>query len=288
MLLLALSGCRTFAPSNLKTSKTMKLSTGRTNVQAMLLLLLFLIINMQTARADVLHGRVLDAETGEALEGAKVDVTEVIPDLASFHKVLHTDSLGRYHFSCSGQMRITIRADFFGYKQGTLRIVGSDSGDTIHIEDIRLQPSEELMREVQVRGQQRRFYMRGDTVVFNPDAFQLQSGDRLLDFVLKLPGVSIKDGRLLWNGEPLRIMMNGKEALSEDLLLQRLPVEAVAEAKAYERKSELEERTGVADGNQQQVLDVTIKPGFMDKWYGSAEVTGGGSALYGAELDGMR
>ena len=288
MLLLALSGCRTFAPSNLKTSKTMNRTTGRTNVQAKVLFLLFLIINMQTARADVLHGRVLDAETGEALEGAKVDVTEVIPDLASFHKVLHTDSLGRYHFSCNGQMCITIRADFFGYKQGTLRLVGSDSGDTIHIEDIRLQPSEELMREVLVRGQQRRFYMRGDTVVFNPDAFQLQSGDRLLDFVLKLPGVSIKDGRLLWNGEPLRIMMNGKEALSEDLLLQRLPVEAVAEAKAYERKSELEERTGVADGNQQQVLDVTIKPGFMDKWYGSAEATAYSRKNYGAEIDGMR
>lgn len=288
MLLLALSGCRTFAPSNLKTSKTMKLSTGRTNVQAMLLLLLFLIINMQTVWADVLHGRVLDAETGEALEGAKVDVTEVIPDLATFHTVLHTDSLGRYHFSCSGQTRITIRADFFGYKQGTLRLVGSDSGDTIHIEDIRLQPSEELMREVLVRGQRRRFYMRGDTVVFNPDAFHLQSGDRLLDFVLKLPDVSIKDGHLLWNGEPLRIMMNGKEALSEDLLLQRLPVEAVAEAKAYERKSELEERTGVADGNQQQVLDVIIKPGFMDKWYGSAEATAYSRKNYGAEIDGMR
>ena len=37
----------------------------RTNVQAMLQLLLFLIIHMQAARADVLHGCVLDAENTE-------------------------------------------------------------------------------------------------------------------------------------------------------------------------------------------------------------------------------
>ncbi len=250
--------------------------------------LLCLILGTQTAQADILQGRVLDAETREPLDGAKVSIEEVVPDLCTFSRVLQTDSLGRFHYRCSGMTRITLRADFFGYKQGTLRLAGSDGGDTIRIEDILLKPSEELLKEVLVKGTRRRFYMRGDTVVFNPDAFQLEDGDRLLDFVRKLPGVSIKDGRLLWNGEPLRIMMNGKEALSEDLLLHRLPVEAVAEAKAYERRSELEERTGVDDGKREQVLDVTIKPGFMDRWYGSAEATAYTRKNYGAEVDAMR
>lgn len=250
--------------------------------------LLCLILGTQTVKADILKGRVLDAETREPLDGAIVSIEEVVPDLCSFSRVLQTDSLGRFHYRCSEMTRITIHADFFGYKQGVLRLVGSDGGDTIRISDILLQPSEVLLKEVLVKGAQRRFYMRGDTVVFNPDAFQLEDGDRLLDFVRKLPGVSIKDGRLLWNGEPLRIMMNGKEALSEDLLLHRLPVEAVAEAKAYERRSELEERTGVDDGKREQVLDVTIKPGFMDRWYGSAEATAYTRKNYGAEMDAMR
>ena len=94
-------------------------------------------------------------------------------------------------------------------------------------------------------------------MVFNPSAFQMEDGDRLLDLIQKLPGVSIKEGLLLWNGEPVRIMMNGKEALSDDLLLNRLPIEAVADVKAYEHKSEQEKHTGIADGNRQQVFDVT-------------------------------
>ena len=253
-----------------------------------ILSLLCLFLGTQTAQADILQGRVLDAETREPLDGAKVSIEEVIPDVCTFSQVLQTDSLGRFQYRCTGMTRITIRADFFGYKQGSVRLMGSDGGDTIRISDILLKPSEVLLNEVKVTARQRRFYMRGDTVVFNPEAFQLEDGDRLLDLVQQLPGVSIKDGRLLWNGEPLKIMMNGSEALSEELLLKRLPVEAVADVKAYERKSEQEERTGVADGNQEQVLDVKIKPGFMDNWYGSVEATAYTSKNYGAQLDGMR
>lgn len=77
---------------------------------------------------------------------------------------------------------------------------GTDVGDTIHIDDILLQPSEVLLKEVLVKGAQRRFYMRGDTVVFNPGAFQMEDGDRLVDLIQKLPGVTIEEGRLLWNG----------------------------------------------------------------------------------------
>lgn len=250
--------------------------------------LLCLFLGMQTAQADILQGRVLDAETREPLDGAKVSIEEVIPDVCTFRQVLQTDSLGRFQYRCTSMTRITIRADFFGYKQGSVRLMGSDGGDTIRISDILLKPSEVLLNEVKVTARQRRFYMRGDTVVFNPEAFQLEDGDRLLDLVQQLPGVSIKDGRLLWNGEPLKIMMNGSEALSEELLLKRLPLEAVADVKAYERKSEQEERTGVADGNQEQVLDVRIKPGFMDNWYGSVEATTYIGKNYGAQLDGMR
>ena len=253
-----------------------------------IILALVLSTSAHAIMPDVFQGRVLDAETQEPLEGVHVEITEIIPGWAQSDEVQYTDSLGRYRFRCGGMTNITIRARFLGYKTGVVRMKGSETGDTIHIDDILLQPSEVLLKEVLVKGAQRRFYMRGDTVVFNPGAFQMEDGARLLDLIQKLPGVSVEEDQLLWNGKPLQIRMNGKEALSEDLLLKRLPVEAVADVKAYERKSELEERTGVADGKQQQVLDVTIKPGFMDKWYGSVEATGYTSKNYGAEIDGMR
>ena len=100
--------------------------------------LLCLFLGTQTAQADILQGRVLDAETREPLDGAKVSIEEVIPDVCTFNQVFQTDSLGRFQYRCSGMTRITIRADFFGYKQGFVRLVGSDGGDTIRIDDILL------------------------------------------------------------------------------------------------------------------------------------------------------
>ena len=257
-------------------------------VRKMSILLVAIIFGTAAASAGIIQGRVLDAETHEPLYGAQVKVIEDDLEHATMARTLETDSLGCFIYKCMEISRITFRVNFFGYKPKVVNVMGAGDGDTIRIDDILLKPSDVLLKEVLVQSRQRRFYMRGDTVVFNPDAFQMKDGDRLLDLIRKLPGVSIEEGRLLWNGEPLKILMNGRDALSEDLLLNRLPVEAVADVKAYERKSEQEERTGVADGNQQQVLDVTIKPGFMDNWYGSVALSGYTSENYGAEFDGMR
>ena len=134
---------------------------------------------------DVFIGRVLDAETHEPLEGVHVEITEVIPGWAQSDETQFTDSLGCYRFRCGGMTNITIRAKFLGYKTGVVRLNGSETGDTIHIDDILLQHNEVLLKEMLVKGTQRRFYMRGDTVVFNPGAFQMEDGDRLMDLKKK-------------------------------------------------------------------------------------------------------
>ena len=252
-----------------------------------LLLLLALFATAASLRADILKGRVVDAQTGEPLDGARVEARMASGDGTSVW-MLTTDTLGRFQFESHAMRRITLRAEFFGYKPTTMQLMSGAGLDTVLIDDIRLQPSEVLMRELAVKGRARRFYMRGDTVVFNPQAFPVEEGQRLQDLVLQLPGVSVQDGRLLWNGKPVRLMMNGHEALSEGMLMSQLPVEAVENIKAYERRSELEEHTGVDDGRREQVLDVTVKPRFMDRWSGELRATAYSRKNYATEANGMK
>ena len=244
----------------------------------------------QNLRADTIKGCVVDAETGGPLEGAEVVFTETSIEGGSMSRYrLRTDSLGRFLFTCTMEMsKLTITANYFGYHSQTVHRMGNNDRDTITIDDFRLKMDEHLLGEVTVEGRARRFYMRGDTVVFNPEAFKTQDGARLIELIELLPGVSINDGKLLWNGEPLKLMMNGQLAFSEAMLTNVLPVEAVKDIKAYDRKSDFEERTGVADGKEEHVLDVTIKPGFMDKIYGDAELKGLTSKNYAAHLRAMR
>ena len=255
-----------------------------------LIIILALILGAVTAQADVIKGRVLDADTGEPLEGAEVVFIEKDTRWGDvLQTTIRTDSVGRFQRACEMEMsKLTITASYFGYHSQTVQRMGNNDRDTVTIDDFRLKMDEHLLSEVTVEGRAPRFYMRGDTVVFNPRAFKTQDGARLLELIEQLPGVSINNGKLLWNGEPLKLMMNGQQAFSEALLTNLLPVEAVKDIKAYDKKSDFEQQTGVADGKEEHVLDVTIKPGFMDKIYGDAELKGLTSKNYAAHLRAMR
>lgn len=130
--------------------------------------------------------------------------------------------------------------------------------------------------------------MRGDTVVFHPEAFRMEDGDRLMSLVERLPGVSVRDGKLLWNGTPLRLMMNGLDVLDEDMMLNVVPVHAVDHVLAYGRASGPEDGNGVTGSNSERVLDVRVKPGFMDRFHGEAQARAYAGREYAVSLDVAR
>ena len=107
-----------------------------------------------TVRADILKGRVVDAQTGEPLDGARVEARMASGDGTSVW-MLTTDTLGRFQFESYAMRRITLRAEFFGYKPTTVQLMSSAGLDTVLIDDIRLEPSEVLMRELAVEGRAR-------------------------------------------------------------------------------------------------------------------------------------
>ena len=174
--------------------------------------LLCLFLGVQMAQADVIQGRVVDADTGEPLPGAEVVFSETsLSENVMSRTTLRTDSVGRFLYACDMELsKMTIEAKYFGYHSQKVQRMGNNDRDTVVIDDIRLKMDEHLLSEVTVEGSMRRFYMRGDTVVFNPDAFKTQDGARLIELIEQLPGVSVKEGKLLWNGEPLKLMMNGQ------------------------------------------------------------------------------
>ncbi len=241
------------------------------------------------AFADHVKFRVIDAETKEALSGAVIDA-EFSGDLYGDIQ-FSTDSLG-YFISpdwfgyLEGTTKMDMKINYFGYHQVRKVTTFYEGNDTIDLGDIALKPSEELMREVEVKGRMRRFTMSGDTVVFHPEAFHLEEGARLEELIEKLPGVSVTDMGLMWNGKPLMLKLNGHDAIADGDMLGRLPAEIVQCIKTYEKKSEMAARTGIEDEQGQQVLDIIVKPGFMDKFYGdvSAKATTGKRYLGEADM----
>ena len=103
-----------------------------------------LMLTSQSLIADTLKGRVVDADTGEPLEGAEVVFTEFSLDESSVRQsTIRTDSVGRFLFTCRMELsKLTIKASYFGYHSQTVTRMGNNDRDTITIDDFRLKMDE--------------------------------------------------------------------------------------------------------------------------------------------------
>ena len=231
------------------------------------ILLIAMFAGTFAAYADVVKGRVVDAETREPLPEAQLSFKTL--DYGWIWAYQKTDSLGCFSINAEG--RNTVTAEMLGYYSKTKTFLAfSDSRkDTLDLGDIELTMSPQMLKMVEVKGHARRFTVKGDTIVFHPEAFHLQEGARLDELIRQLPGVQVdENGKLSWNGKPIRITMGGQSFLGGEDIVGQLPAEAVQDIKAYNKQSTFSERTSKDDGTEDMVLDLTIKPGFLDRWYG--------------------
>ena len=233
--------------------------------------IILLAFSVLFAHADIISGRVIDADTKETLPGATVQYMKQISETSYSGNTVIADSLGRFSFYTDGRVELTVSMLGYYNKKKNVMALSDSRKDTLDIGAIELKMSSQMLQMVEVTGHARRFTMHGDTIVFNPSAFRLQEGARLDELIKQLPGVEVDaEGKLWWNGKPIRLTMGGESLFGGNDLVSQLPAEAVQNIKAYNKASELKQHTGKDDGEEDMVLDLTIKPGFLDRWYGDA------------------
>lgn len=123
-----------------------------------------------------------------------------------------------------------------------------------------------------------------DTLVYNSSAYRVPEGSALEELVKKLPGAEIDDdGKITINGKEIKkIMVDGKEFFADDpnVALKNLPVNIVDKLRTYEKKSDLARVTGVDDGEEETVLDLTVKKGMNQGWFGNVDASIGTENRY--------
>lgn len=106
----------------------------------------------------------------------------------------------------------------------------------------------------------------------------------LEELVKKLPGAEVdEDGNIKINGKEVKkIMVDGKEFFGGDVKtgLKNLPVDMVDKLKTYDKKSDLARITGIDDGEEETVLDLTVKKGMNQGWFGNVDLAGGTEDRY--------
>lgn len=145
-----------------------------------------------------------------------------------------------------------------------------------------------MLQEATVVAQAAEVALSEDTVVYNSSAYRLPEGAALEALIRKLPGAEIdENGKITINGKEVKkIMVEGKEFFANDpnVAMKNLPVNMIDKVKAYDRQSDMARITGIADGEEETVLDLKVKPGMNKGWFGSADAAGGTHERYNGKL----
>lgn len=157
---------------------------------------------------------------------------------------------------------------------------------------LKRKPKEHILGSATVTATKVKLYTKGDTLVFNADAFQLAEGSMLDGLIRQLPGAELKDdGRILVNGKQIEsLLLNGDDFFkgNNKIMLDNLPSYMVHQVKVYEKEGELSKFTKRNMGDKSLVMDVRLKKQYSIGWIGNAEAGYGSRERYLGRLFALR
>ena len=129
--------------------------------------------------------------------------------------------------------------------------------------------------------------VKGDTLVYNADSFKSGTERKLEDVLEKLPGVEInEEGQIEVEGKVVnKLMVNGKDFFDGDtkLATKNIPSKAVDKIQVLRNYSEVGQLRGVTNNQDNVALNIKLKEGKENFWFGNITAGGGTSpdnALY--------
>lgn len=156
-----------------------------------------------------------------------------------------------------------------------------------------LKQQRNMLHEVTVTASKVMFYYRGDTLVYNADAFQLAEGSMLDALIKQLPGAELKkNGQIFHNGRFVQsLLLNGKEFFRGDnrVMLDNLPSYTVKEIKVYDKLNDKAEWLGSnEEKDKYYVMDVQLKKEYSIGLLANIEAGAGTDDRFLARLFALR
>lgn len=130
--------------------------------------------------------------------------------------------------------------------------------------------------------------IKGDTIVYNADSFQNGSERKLEDVLEKLPGVEInEEGQVEVEGKVVnKLMVNGKDFFDGDtkLATKNIPSKAVDKIQVLRNYSEVGQLSSVTNNQDNIALNIKLKEGKENFWFGNVTVGAGAAPDQGLYL----
>ena len=270
-------------------------------VLGFLLVVLALLTSLPAhAQGGYVRGTVVDVLTGQGVDAASVELLRPDSSVVDRAEAFSRGSLltyqdhqpARFTLSVPQPGAYLLRVSMTGYTTLWKRIEVSFRGRNRYFEagELALKRLARQLGEATVKATKIKMVYRGDTLIYNADAFDLPDGSMLDDLIERLPGARLENGRIYVNGRYVEnILLEGKDFFNgnAELALQNLPAYVVGKVKVYEKEGERSKTMGRDMGDRSYVMDVQLKPDYQGSWTGNADLAYGTGKRYSAPLFGM-
>jgi hypothetical protein len=217
-----------------------------------------------------ISGTITDT-AGEPLPDATVRLLQQRD--SAFVKGVIADSKGNFSFTGVDKGHYIVEANYIGYNK--LHKSVNVTNSNMRLGTLQVGESSVMLKEATVTGVKTPIRVMQDTIEFNADTYKTPPNAVVEDLLKRLPGVEVdSSGKITANGKEVsKILVDGKEFFSDDpkVASKNLPVNMVDKLQVVDRKSDLARLTGVDDGEDETVINLTVKKGMKNGWFGTIE-----------------
>ena len=255
-------------------------------------------------RNYTIHGRIVDSFTNLPISNVKLTLlsadSTVIDTCRTFiwnDKAVHPDSYfymqknlseGKYIFKIEHPDYFTTFVNKEVLFKG--RNTSIDMQD-IPIKKKGMENKEHMLSEVVVKSTKIKMVMKGDTIIYNADAFNLPEGSMLDALIRQLPGATLNsNGEIFINGRKLDYLtLNGKDFFkgNNKQLIENLPNYTVKNLKVFEKSTDRGQAMGVDIDKKDYIMDVLLKKKYEKTFIANFDIAGGTNSRYAAKAFGL-
>ena len=227
--------------------------------------------------------KLIDEKTSEPVGFATASLTKKGEKQAV--KYVLTDSHGDATIEHVRKGVYVLKAEIMGYNTHEQEITVDKN---LNLGTVKLKEDVKVLDAASVSAVGNPIIVKKDTIEYTASSFKTSDNDMLEELLKKLPGVEVgTDGSITANGETIKkITIDGKTFFLDDpqLASKNIPAKLIEKVKVVEKKSDQALFTGIDDGEEETIIDLSLRPGMMQGWFGNI-MGGGGKDIPGEGSD---
>lgn len=259
---------------------------------------------LSPTRNYTIHGRIVDSFTNLPISNVKLTLlsadSTIIDTCRTFiwnDKAVHPDSYfymqeklseGKYIFKIEHPDYFTNFVD--------KELLFKSRNTSIDMQDIPIkrkgmEDKEHMLGEIVVKSTKIKMVMKGDTIIYNADAFNLPQGSMLDALIRQLPGATLNsNGEIFINGRKLDYLtLNGKDFFkgNNKQLIDNLPNYTVKNLKVFEKSTDRSQAMGVDIDKKDYIMDISLKKKYEKTFIANFDIAGGTNSRYTTKAFGL-